>query len=165
MNYVGGKLIGRFTEAVPTTLFRMQSGKRAALRPHHLQVAKGSPSFDLHLHDGKVLPMDPADDVFRGPNGMSLRPKGQMFAVLLDRFKGNHVYEIPGGTELPKSLVLLHEHTDHYSLQTTAPVTLEELNSVLTRFLSKATGVRHYPTKDEFYAAHADMRPDGEGFW
>ena len=31
--------------------------------------------------------------------------------------KGNTVIEFPQGAEIPDGLVLLHEHSDHYSLQ------------------------------------------------
>ncbi|BGO88445.1 hypothetical protein NBRC10512v2_000060 [Rhodotorula toruloides] len=41
---------------------------------------------------------------------------------------------IPRGTALPPSLTILHEHTDHYSLQTTKRISLDNLNAEMTRF-------------------------------
>jgi hypothetical protein len=42
---------------------------------------------------------------------------------------------VPEGAVLPDNLVLLHEHGDHYSLQTTEVCTLDQLNSRITKFL------------------------------
>ena len=37
---------------------------------------------------------------------------------------------------MPSGLILLHEHSDHYSLQTIEPISLNALNTLLTKFLS-----------------------------
>ncbi|GAA6036946.1 hypothetical protein JCM8097_005472 [Rhodosporidiobolus ruineniae] len=38
---------------------------------------------------------------------------------------------------LPKNLVMYHEHSDHYSLQTREPIPLDELNDQITRWLDE----------------------------
>ncbi len=53
-----------------------------------------------------------------GPNGMSLRPDGPTMRRTLEAFKGTPIiFSFLVGLQLPKGLVLLHEHTDHFSLQ------------------------------------------------
>ena len=43
---------------------------------------------------------------------------------------------IPEAEAIPADLVLLHEHGDNYSLQTSGPCTPDELNSRLSTFLA-----------------------------
>lgn len=55
---------------------------------------------------------------------------------ILGAFKGEPmVYRLHEGLELPKDFILFHEHTDHYSLQTSKDITLKDLNVKLTDFL------------------------------
>lgn len=56
------------------------------------------------------------------------------------------------GVKLPSDLVLLHEHSDHHSMQCTVPMTLATLNEKLTAFclehgeqLTKMEFVERYP--------------------
>jgi hypothetical protein len=51
------------------------------------------------------------------------------------------------GTPLPPRLVCLHEHSDHHSLQCSEPMSLSELNRLLTKFC-KEKG--EFMTKDDF---------------
>lgn len=113
----------------------MQSGMSVRLREYTKQMKMGRASFDFKLHeDGKIHPA--TGDSFIGPNGMSLRPPGLVFQEVLGGFKADvKIFKIPKGTSLPKTLVLLHEHSDHYSLQTTEVVTETELNKRLSEFL------------------------------
>ncbi len=80
-----------------------------------------------------------------------------MFQEVVRNFRGTNitVYVLPEGTPLPPSLTLLHEHSDHYSLQCTEPVSLDgkwlfslppprvltqlpiALNATLTEFINK----------------------------
>ncbi|KAF8881158.1 hypothetical protein CPB84DRAFT_1792036 [Gymnopilus junonius] len=85
------------------------------LRDYETQVKQKRFSFDLKLKDGMVLPAQGENlwwEVVRN------------FAV------------IPQGVRLPPSLTILHEHSDHYSLQCTRPMTLEELNQECTDFIN-----------------------------
>ncbi|RKO88194.1 hypothetical protein BDK51DRAFT_4355, partial [Blyttiomyces helicus] len=41
------------------------------------------------------------------------------------------------GTKLPMELVILHEFEENYSIQCTLPMTLDELNHEITRFLQQ----------------------------
>jgi len=146
-------LIGRHT-VLPLPLFRIQSGDKASLREYEDQKKKGRTSFDLKLGaDGKVHPA-PCPE-FIGPNGASLRPGGFNFGEIVATYRGPRIriYELPAGLALPPTLVLLHEHSDHYSLQTTAPVSLEALNKTLTEVFQR------YPpiTKEAYFKKHPMM--------
>ncbi len=107
-----------------------------ALRDFETQMAKRSSSFDLKLRDGLVHPA--VGDKFIGPNGMSLRPRdSEKMKEIVAKWKGekDRVYHLYEGMVLPEGLVILHEHSDHYSLQTTEPCTLPELNAKITELL------------------------------
>ena len=124
----------RFTR-LPLTLYRVQSKLAVSLRSYHDQVALGRSSYDLTLHDGLVRPVAPGTP-FAGPNGMSLRPAGANMTRILLGFKGApQIYRMHEGLLLPDGLVVYHEHTDHYSLQTTAPIALADLNAMMTELL------------------------------
>lgn len=130
---MSGKLLGRFA-VFPCDLFRVQAGRSVSLRDREKQTALGRFSYDLELHEGKVLPAVGGD--FIGPNGMSMRPPTKYFFEIAAGFHGNpFIFKIPEGTSLPDTLTLLHEHTDHYSLQTAVPCSLSELNVRLSSFL------------------------------
>ena len=107
------------------------------------QRALGRSEFDLSAHDGLVLQrVATPDELFLGPSGTSMRPKGQMLAVIVANFKGARsvIYEVPAGSAIPAELVVLHEHSDHYSVQPAAPMTPAKFNAALTAILQ--TGVR-----------------------
>jgi hypothetical protein len=128
------QLMPRFTR-VPTTLYRIQSQPTVMLRDHQVQMALGRTSYDLKLVDQLVHPL-PLKSHFHTPNGMSLRPVGPNMLSILERFRGTPtIYTLGCGLELPENLCIFHEHSDHYSLQTTVPMSLEEFNQSLTQFL------------------------------
>ncbi|RPB26618.1 hypothetical protein L211DRAFT_820970 [Terfezia boudieri ATCC MYA-4762] len=132
---VRGPLLGRYT-IVPVDLFRISAKPQIVLRDFDSQNASGRTSYDLHLGpDGLVHPKPGPN--WEGPNGASIRPNGPMLQEIIRNFKGKNttVYRLPEGTNLPEQLILLHEHSDHYSLQTTEPVELKELNHRLTNLL------------------------------
>jgi len=164
MNHVGRPLLGIYRE-LPLALFRLQAAKTVALRDYAVQRAAGRASFDLHLHDGGIVqPSDTAAMTFNGPNGMSLRPSGPMLASIVAQFRGRCiVFEVPARTPVPEELVLLHEHTDHYSLQAARPMPLEELNKRLTAFLGRTPGVIT-STKAALLERHPELRPEAAGF-
>ncbi|RSH77319.1 uncharacterized protein EHS24_003630 [Apiotrichum porosum] len=118
------------------TLFRIQPRLPATLRSHADQMAKGRTSFDLKLRrDGLVHPM-PVGASYTTPNGMSLRPIGPNMDRILRNYPGSPmVYGLQEGSRLPEDLCVVHERGDHYSLQTTRPVTLAQLNTTMTAFL------------------------------
>ncbi|WOO78417.1 uncharacterized protein LOC62_02G001964 [Vanrija pseudolonga] len=127
-------IMKRYTQ-LPFSLYRTQPGLPVRLRSYEEQAALGRSSFDVVLHDGLVLPM-PEGAVYTTPNGMSLRPLGENFERILRGFRGEpQIYALRGGITLPEGLVVLHERTDHYSLQTTVPLTLAQFNDTLTEFL------------------------------
>ena len=101
---------------VPLTLYRCQSYKMPKLRERSIQFSRGITSFDFKLGDNSLY--NPAEgDIYLGPNGLSLRPLGVNLAELVGSFKGGYIYEIPKDTIVPDGLILIHERTDHYSLQ------------------------------------------------
>lgn len=121
-------------------------------KPVKLRVKKEEGrSFDLKLQEvGLVHPI--AGNVFTGPNGMSLRPEGgAMYEILSETGPKASVREVPEGTAIPEGLVLIHEHTDYYSMQTTAPCSVEDLKRKLDKFLlpfdmfPKASYFKRYP--------------------
>ncbi|GAA6008970.1 hypothetical protein JCM10207_004047 [Rhodosporidiobolus poonsookiae] len=119
-------------------MFRTNAGSRVYLRDYAKQHARGRTSYDLHLgKDGLVHPIK--GDVFAGPNGCSLRPHGYMQQEIVRNFDlpDTVIWQLKKGLKLPKNLVLYHEHTDHYSLQTRVPVTLDVLNTQLTDFFTR----------------------------
>lgn len=79
---------------------------------------------------------------------MSLRPAGEKMVSILKEFKGSpRVYRMHEGLTLPDPLVVFHEHTDHYSLQTSQALSLDEFHSVLTKFLESLPST----TKEQFF--------------
>ncbi|PLW07854.1 hypothetical protein PCANC_24720 [Puccinia coronata f. sp. avenae] len=141
-------LLGRYPDTFPIELARVQSGRTVNLRDYESQVKLKRLSFDLKTHDGKVLPA--MGENFLGPNGCSLRePFSPTFQEVVRNFRGTNilVYVIPEGTPVPKTLTLLHEHSDHFSLQCAEPMTLPELNKEITDFLVKSARAI---TKEEF---------------
>jgi hypothetical protein len=131
---------------LPLTLFRVQARLPVTLRSYDSQLALGRPSFDLKLRNGIVIPVPP-NSPFKTPNGMSLRPASDSLRQILLNFRGNpHIYTLLTGLKLPDGLCVYHEHTDHYSLQTTIDIKLDQLNENLTQFLKTLP----YQTKEQF---------------
>jgi hypothetical protein len=126
--------MSRYTQ-LPVTLYRIQSKLPVRLRDYEVQKSKGLTSYDLKLKNGLVHPM-PISSPFVSPNGMSLRPMGTNLESLVRGFKNDFtIYTLCCGIQLPPELCVFHEHSDHYSLQTTKPVTLDTFNQILTEFL------------------------------
>jgi hypothetical protein len=140
----------RFTQ-LPVTLFRIQAKPQVNLRDFAEQISKGRTSYDLKTVSGLVLPME--GDKFHTPNGMSLRPKSDKMLDILRDFKGSpRVYCLHEGMNLPEGLVVIHEHSDHWSLQTSTPISLPDLNNKMTALLATTVNV----TKEQFLAAQED---------
>ncbi|KAL0483621.1 CTP synthase [Acrasis kona] len=131
-------LIGEYNE-FPIDLFRVNGTEKVILRDYDTQMKKNSRSYDLVFNENGLV-----DGIFSGlferPNGASLRPNSRMMQEIVRNFKGKNVtvYEIPKGTKLPEGLTLKHEHSDHYSIQTTKPISLKELNAKLTEFMKQS---------------------------
>jgi hypothetical protein len=172
-------LKGIFRDVTPVTLFRMQSAKTVSLKEESLQRAAGRTSFDLTLSSSKLnsaksegavlspvlvaVPRDPEEKRFLGPNGMSMRPIGQMLAVLVYNLKGKcNIFEVPEGTKIPQGLILLHEHSDHFALQPAIEMPLAELNKRLTAFLTQPGVI--ISDKAAFYNRHPEMTQEAVGF-
>ncbi|KAF7363474.1 hypothetical protein MSAN_01003200 [Mycena sanguinolenta] len=145
-------LLGRY-DYLPEELFRINTSKNVVLRAYEEQMKLGRTSYDLHLHEDGLVHPKPGP-MFEGPNGMSLRPDGPFLQELIRGFKGRNtiIYRLPQGIKLPPDLVLLHEHTDHHSMQCTVPMTLATLNEKLSAFcwehgeeLTKMEFVERYP--------------------
>lgn len=142
-----------FFTRLPLTLYRIQLKLPVNLRSYQDQVAKGRSSFDLTLQEGVVRPIEQGTP-FAGPNGMSLRPAGENLTRILTGYKGVPlVYRLHEGLLLPEGLVIYHEHTDHFSLQTMVPIGLPELNAKLTELLKSLPPPQ---TRDQFLEMDAD---------
>eukprot|EP01087_Luapelamoeba_hula_P007389 TRINITY_DN1816_c0_g1_i1.p2 TRINITY_DN1816_c0_g1~~TRINITY_DN1816_c0_g1_i1.p2 ORF type:complete len:119 (-),score=14.60 TRINITY_DN1816_c0_g1_i1:37-393(-) len=97
-------------------------------------------------------------------NGASLRPNTPMLQEVIRNFRGRHttVYRLPQDTPIPDDLILLHEHTDHFSLQCAVPMTLSELNKKLTTFCQKhgeKLTKQGFCDKYPFESANAEVPP------
>jgi hypothetical protein len=143
----GQKIIGRFTVA-PIGLFRIQTGQSVKLREYYRQKELKRMSFDYRSTDGIIKPATGSD--FIGPNGMSLRPGGFVLGEIIANYRGNNIYFIPKGTKFPSELVLLHEHSDHYSLQTSVECHENTLNQRLTDFLANMEQL----SKEKYFERH-----------
>ncbi|EEU34662.1 uncharacterized protein NECHADRAFT_34809 [Fusarium vanettenii 77-13-4] len=122
----------------PKELFRVNNDplvKLRVLRPNrHI--------YDIVLQNGLALPKALNPSSYIAPNGASLRPNSQYQQSLVSwRFRGNDtiVYSVPEGTTLPDNLLLVHERSDHYSLQPAMAMTTKllhlDLNTKITQFL------------------------------
>lgn len=133
-NTMSNSIVKRI-KTLPYTLYRIQSKLPVNLRDYAEQQARGRESFHLKTDDqGLVHPAK--GDTFIGPNGLSLRPPSDSMYEIAKKWRGSPtVYRLSATLELPDHLVILQEHSDHYSLQTTEPVPLYEFNHRLTEFL------------------------------
>ncbi|KAJ3288515.1 hypothetical protein HDU79_004789 [Rhizoclosmatium sp. JEL0117] len=136
----------------PITLFRIQQKLPVSLRDHAIAMAKNRQSWDLKRHapNNLVLPME--GSTFHTPNGMSLRPLGPKMIDILEKFKGDPtVYRMQENLKVPEGMVLIHEHSDHYSMQVAEPMSLEAFNGKLTRFLETLPKQTKQQFLDEWY--------------
>jgi len=89
----------------------------------------------------------------RDTEELSLQPALRIKNKYYDNYRGDvRVYTMMGGTQLPDGLVLIHEHSDHYSLQTTTPIPLAELNNKLTQLLESLPSA----TREDFIKWYED---------
>ncbi len=138
----------RYTR-LPLTLYRIQANLPVRLRDYQTQMEKNRQSFDLKLHDGLVKPV-PVGSQFETPNGMSLRPPTPVMQNILTAFRGNPtIYRFQQGMALPEPLVIYHEHTNQYSLQTSEAMPLDEFNERLTKLLQSLPA----QTREDFFAS------------
>jgi hypothetical protein len=77
-------------DVAPVTLFRVQDSFHVKVRSYErIVTARRIPaSFDLHETGGLVLPT--SGQYYRGPNGMSLRPKCEKQRKLVANLEGDH---------------------------------------------------------------------------
>ncbi len=126
-----------------------------SLRDFNAQADKNRASFDLKTIDGIIHPT--SGPTFTGPNGCSLRPSGPKMHEILKGYKGDpRVYRMHEGLILPEGMVILHEHTDHYSLQPSVPTPLGEFNARITDLIQGLPSM----TREQFFAALED--PDDQ---
>lgn len=149
-----GSPLTRF-ETIPETLYRIHNSGNIKLRSFERRIAAGMQgefSYDLHEKDGMVWPV--TEDVFTEPNGMSLRPKCDLQRQQVMNHGGSKlkIFVLPAGMEVPSKLILVHEHTDHYSMQVRIPMTFEEFNKELNLMLK---GLKTL-SKDEFLQMFGD---------
>ncbi|KAJ7075795.1 hypothetical protein B0H15DRAFT_916593 [Mycena belliarum] len=148
-------LIARYAPgtALPVDLARVQSGLHVRLREYEAQKALKRFSYDLKVQpDGLVHPAEGPN--FIGPNGCSLRePLSPTFQEVVRNFRGSDigVFVLKEGTVLPETLTVLHEHSDHFSLQCTQPMRLSELNAALTQFINDNARILNKEEFDEEY--------------
>ncbi|KAF2752698.1 hypothetical protein EJ05DRAFT_446385 [Pseudovirgaria hyperparasitica] len=157
---MAARLINIF-RTVPRELFRVNNGPAITLREWRGQGY----SYDVVTESGMVKPkaLDAAN--YNAPNGASMRPDGDMHRRLIQNFKGSSiiVYSVPANTPLPPDLILVHEHTDHYSLQAATEMSLADLNQRITSFLGANARVMSREQWLQAYsqAAGPSSTPDG----
>ncbi|KAE9389023.1 hypothetical protein BT96DRAFT_926766 [Gymnopus androsaceus JB14] len=136
-------------DEVPFELARVQSGVNVNLRDYAKQKELGRISYDLKTVDGMVHPAE-------GPNFIENRflPTFQEVVRQFPRFKYSNLlcsYTELLGVKLPETLVILHEHSDHFSIQCTKPMSLDALNHELTEFINEHGRVLNKEEFDEEY--------------
>ncbi|KAH8657491.1 hypothetical protein BGZ60DRAFT_567247 [Tricladium varicosporioides] len=127
-------------KAIPLEIFRVNKGPCILLREWATFPPQRSTIFDLYTYEGKVLPKALDKTTYQLPNGASMRPNGRYQQGLVRRLDGKDwvVYSIPKDTPLPEELILVHEHTDHYSMQPAIKMSLHDLNQRITKFLQRS---------------------------
>lgn len=145
---------------VPLQLFRIQARRQVLLRSTAV-LEKFGRLYDFQVEsDGKIHPMQ--GDSFIRPNGMACHPLSSTLDELVADFKGDRIFILPEGLQLPPNLVLIHEHSDHYSVQvqwlkyvikanksspqTTTPILPNDFNKALTSLLANLEMIN----KEEF---------------
>lgn len=131
---------------LPRTLYRVCAKLPITLRDYDSQLKLKRTSYDLKLVNGLYLPAE--GDEFVGPNGLSLRPSTTKMHEVLREFRGQpRIFCLHEGFVLPEGFVVLHEHSDHYSLQTTKPIALPEYVEAVNKF------IQSFPsqTREEFF--------------
>ncbi|KAA8645051.1 uncharacterized protein ATNIH1004_009262 [Aspergillus tanneri] len=121
------RFIARFS-IFPKELFRLNNGNTIRIRD---RAVKRVGSFDVTTEDGKVKPKAvDHPDTYQRTRSLIL------WHDLVKNFIGKDmiVYSVPLGTKLPDDLTLVHEKGDHFSLQPTREMTLEEFNSKINEF-------------------------------
>jgi len=138
-------------DVVPVNLYRLNpKNGNVSLRSYEQRLASGLTgdfSYDLHEHDGLVLPTEGQD--FTGPNGMSCRPLGETHRKLVvdsNSLSKARVFVLEAGLPLPENLVLVHEFDDHYSVQVKKAMPLANFNHELSTLLKscKALTAQEY---------------------
>lgn len=118
----------------PKTLYRLQNSKKTQLRAWTPEIAEALKSYDFITHsDGLIHPV--SGDHFSKPNGMSLRPIGVSLMNIAKSYNFKWVYVLKEGILIPNNLVLVQEYKDHYSLQTSEPCSISDLNDRLNEFI------------------------------
>ncbi|TGJ81760.1 hypothetical protein E0Z10_g7002 [Xylaria hypoxylon] len=134
----------------PKELFRVNNGREVRLIP----PKPGRHIYDVLPKDGNVEPKALNQSTYVGPNGILMRPNSPYQQSLVStRFRGANfiVYAVPKGTDLPEDLLLVHEWSDHYSLQPAVTMTVDDLNWKITTFFDKKAQVY---TPDQWMEAY-----------
>ena len=129
----------RFTQ-LPMTLYRIQAAREVRLVDAAARLAGDDSPYDVKTVDGLVLPTK--GDKYYAPNGLSLMPDSDNMSNFLKNFKGSPlVFCLPAGLRLPSGLVAMHEFGESWSLQTTCPISLPDLNDHMTKLLDEQVSV------------------------
>ena len=136
------KLIAVF-KRFPKEIFRVNNGRKVELRTwtprrrvydisptNGLVQPKATKPMSYEGESSKerlVRPRVLRANLILAPNGASMRPNSPYQQSLVSwRFRGDDVivYAVPEGTALPDDLLLVHERSDHYSLQPAESMTI-----------------------------------------
>ncbi|OAA63639.1 hypothetical protein SPI_03802 [Niveomyces insectorum RCEF 264] len=142
---------------LPKELFRVNNGPYVRLRDWSVRRQV----YDVVSQNGRIMPKALDASTYQAPNGASMRPNSPYQQRLVRHiFKGTDVlvYAVPAGTRLPMDLILVHERSDHYSLQPARMMTIDDLNTKITDFLQRKGRIykrddwlKTYPTATEPY--------------
>ena len=117
----------RFT-TLPSTLYRLQNTKKVKIRPY----TDGKAIYDFRPVNELYVPY--IGDTFEYPNGLSLRPAGMNLYETALSVNAKYVYVLEKVIVITPNFVLIWEHTDHYSLQTTIPIEPKQFCSEVDKF-------------------------------
>lgn len=129
-------------EVIPRDLYRFTtSNKKIKLRDSQTQATQGLlTGYDIKVHEDYLVYPAPLDNIFIGPNGASLRSVGvNMYDLITERDSDCNILELQKGLVIPEGLVLLHESFDHFSLQCSMPMRLDELENRINTFFQSCT--------------------------
>ncbi|KAI0185347.1 hypothetical protein EV127DRAFT_397169 [Xylaria flabelliformis] len=140
----------------PKELFRVNNGRQVKLRVQQ----PGRHLYDILAKNGQVEPKALHPSTYIAPNGASMRPNSPyQQSLVLTRFRGTDVivFAVAKGTDLPEDLLLVHERSDHYSLQPSAPMTIDDLNWKITKFMEKKAQVY---TREQWLETYPEATED-----
>ncbi|KAF2245107.1 hypothetical protein BU26DRAFT_76960 [Trematosphaeria pertusa] len=165
----------------PASLLRLNAGAKSNLFDYQDQasIEYQSPRDGVRISERGVIYPAVFTNLPSVSNGAALMPNTFMMQEIIrtavDQYVDDQengisverpvVFTIPKGTTIPRTLVLLREHTSRFSLQPSGPTALDALNNILDEFYLKYAEkqtAEEWLDNHDFASAVAD---DAEILW